>query len=257
MANRRYKVIPHPAQGLCYLRQEHECFRSHPPGCHEPVLGIPYSLRLCGGRSSSRLPSPRHLPLQLLRPWEFLARPCLRMSSRRGLPRLLVAALSRGGDQSSFVPNIFILILILAILEDSGYLARAAFVMERLMYAIGFPGKSFIPMLIGFGCNVPAIMGSRTIEDKKDRLITILVNPFISCGARLPVHCPLFRGLFPSQCRNGDLRVVCPWHRNRDPLGKTFRATILPGKPAQFLMEMPPSRLPTVKTSFIHMWTGD
>src|SRR5208283_5342825 len=99
------------------------------------------------------------------------------------------------GTVLSFVPNIFILILILAILEDSGYLARAAFIMDRLMYSIGLPGKSFIPMLIGFGCNVPAIMATRTIEDRKDRLITILVNPFISCGARLPVYI-LFAGVF-------------------------------------------------------------
>lgn len=99
------------------------------------------------------------------------------------------------GTVLGFVPNIFILFLILAILEDSGYLARAAFVMDRLMYSIGLPGKSFIPMLIGFGCNVPAIMATRTIEDRKDRLITILINPFMSCGARLPVYV-LFAGVF-------------------------------------------------------------
>jgi len=158
------------------------------------------------------------------------------------------------GTVLGFVPNIFILLLILAILEDSGYLARAAFVMDRLMFAIGLPGKSFIPMLIGFGCNVPAIMATRTIEDKKDRLITILVNPFMSCGARLPVYV-LFAGVF---FRQNAGTVIFGLYVLGIVIAilsaKLFRSTILPGKPAPFLMEMPPYRLPTVMTSLIHMW---
>ena len=158
------------------------------------------------------------------------------------------------GTVLSFVPNIFILILILAILEDSGYLARAAFIMDRLMYSIGLPGKSFIPMLIGFGCNVPAIMATRTIEDRKDRLITILVNPFISCGARLPVYI-LFAGVFfPHNAGTVIFGLYVLGIVIAILSAKLFRATILPGKPAPFLMEMPPYRLPTVKTSLIHMW---
>jgi len=158
------------------------------------------------------------------------------------------------GTVLGFVPNIFILLLILAILEDSGYLARAAFVMDRLMYAIGLPGKSFIPMLIGFGCNVPAIMATRTIEDKKDRLITILVNPFISCGARLPVYV-LFAGVFfPENAGTVIFGLYVLGIVIAILSAKLFRSTILPGKPAPFLMEMPPYRLPTVKTSLIHMW---
>ncbi len=125
------------------------------------------------------------------------------------------------GTVLSFVPNIFILILILSILEDSGYLARAAFIMDRLMYSIGLPGKSFIPMLIGFGCNVPAIMATRTIDDKKDRLITILVNPFISCGARLPVYILFARCFFPEKRRDRDIWPVYPGYRSRNPVGKT------------------------------------
>ncbi|ACL17610.1 ferrous iron transport protein B [Methanosphaerula palustris] len=153
-----------------------------------------------------------------------------------------------------FIPNIFILLLLLSILEDSGYLARAAFVMDRLMYSIGLPGKSFIPMLIGFGCNVPAIMATRTIEDPKDRLITILINPFMSCGARLPVYI-LFAGAFFPE--NGGTVVFVLYVLGISvAIGSAwlFRKTILPGKPAPFLMEMPPYRLPTFATSVVHMW---
>jgi ferrous iron transport protein B len=158
------------------------------------------------------------------------------------------------GTVLGFVPNIFILLLILAILEDSGYLARAAFVMDRLMYAIGLPGKSFIPMLIGFGCNVPAIMAARTIEDKKDRLITILINPFMSCGARLPVYV-LFAGIFfPQNAGTVIFGLYVLGIVIAILSAKLFRSTILPGKPAPFLMEMPPYRLPTALTSLVHMW---
>lgn len=158
------------------------------------------------------------------------------------------------GTVLGFVPNIFILLLILAILEDSGYLARAAFVMDRLMYSIGLPGKSFIPMLIGFGCNVPAVMATRTIEDRKDRLITILINPFMSCGARLPVFV-LFAGVFfPKNAGTVIFGLYVLGIVVAILSAKFFRATILPGKPAPFLMEMPPYRLPTVKTSLVHMW---
>jgi ferrous iron transport protein B len=143
------------------------------------------------------------------------------------------------------IPNIFILLLLLllSLLEDSGSLTRAAFVMDRLMYIIGLPGKSFIPMLIGFGCNVPAIMATRTIEDTNDRLITILITPFMSCGARLPVYI-LFAGVFfPANAGTMVfalyvlgivLAIGSAWF---------FRRSILPGRPAPFLMEMPPYRL--------------
>lgn len=158
------------------------------------------------------------------------------------------------GSVLVFLPNIFILLFLLAILEDSGYLARAAFVMDRMMYSIGLPGRSFIPMLIGFGCNVPAIMATRTIEEKNDRLITILINPFISCGARLPVFV-LFAGLFFPESP-GTIIFFLYVLGIIVAIGSAtlFRATILPGKPAPFLMEMPPYRLPTAKTSMRHMW---
>ncbi|MDD4568286.1 MAG: ferrous iron transport protein B, partial [Methanoculleus chikugoensis] len=154
-----------------------------------------------------------------------------------------------------FLPNIFILFLILAILEDSGYLARAAFIMDRPLYALGLPGKAFIPMLIGFGCNVPAIMATRSIEGEKDRLISILVNPFMSCSARLPVYV-LFAGAFFGARAGGVMFFLYV-------LGiavaivsaKLFRSTILRGESSPFIMEMPPYRLPTAMTSLLHMWS--
>ncbi len=154
-----------------------------------------------------------------------------------------------------FLPNIFILFLILAFLEDSGYLARAAFIMDRPLYAIGLPGKAFIPMLVGFGCNVPAIMATRSIESERDRLLTILVNPFISCSARLPVYV-LFAGAFFGAQAGGVMFFLYV-------LGivvaiasaKLFSSTVLPGDVSPFVMEMPPYRLPTAVTSLMHMWS--
>ncbi|WMW23401.1 ferrous iron transport protein B [Methanolobus mangrovi] len=153
-----------------------------------------------------------------------------------------------------FVPNIFILFFLLSLLEGSGYLARAAFIMDKLMYKIGMHGKSFIPMLMGFGCNVPAIMAARSIEDEKDRLITILIVPFVSCGARLPIYV-LFAGTFFGRQAGtvifgmyilGIVIAVIS--------AKILRETIVKGKPAPFIMELPPYRVPTLKTSLIHMW---
>jgi ferrous iron transport protein B len=122
------------------------------------------------------------------------------------------------------------------------------------MYAIGLPGKSFIPMLIGFGCNVPAIMATRTIEDPEDRLITILINPFMSCGARLPVYVLFAGAFFPASA--GTVVFILYILGIAVAIGSAwlFRKTILPGKPAPFLMEMPPYRLPRFATSVVHMW---
>ncbi|MBN2065747.1 MAG: ferrous iron transport protein B [Candidatus Thermoplasmatota archaeon] len=153
-----------------------------------------------------------------------------------------------------FIPNIFILFLLLSFLEDSGYMARAAFIMDRLMYKIGLTGKSFIPMLMGFGCNVPAIMATRTIEDKKDRLITILVNPFISCGARLPVFVLLAGAFFGRQAGSVIFGLYVLGIVVAIFSAKLFRSTLFKGKPSPFVMELPPYRLPTIKTGVIHMW---
>ncbi|MBN1133497.1 MAG: ferrous iron transport protein B [Methanosarcinaceae archaeon] len=158
------------------------------------------------------------------------------------------------GSVLIFVPNIFILFFLLSILEGSGYLARAAFIMDKLMYSIGLQGKSFIPMLMGFGCSVPAIMATRTIEDEKDRLITILVTPFMSCGARLPVYVLLAGTFFGKDAGSVIFAIYVLGILAAIISAKLFRNTILKGDPAPFIMELPPYRIPTLKASAIHMW---
>ena len=153
-----------------------------------------------------------------------------------------------------FLPNIFILFLLLSILEDSGYMSRAAFIMDKLMYSLGLHGKSFIPLLMGFGCNIPAIMATRTIEDEKDRLLTILINPFISCGARLPVYILLAGAFFGGRAASVIFLLYVIGIVAAIGSAKLFRKTILPGNPAPFIMELPPYRLPTMKTTVLHMW---
>ena len=159
------------------------------------------------------------------------------------------------GSVLIFVPIIFLLFLAIALLEDSGYMARAAFIMDRLMHKIGLHGRSFIPMLLGFGCNLPAIMATRTIQDRKDRVVTILVNPFMSCGARLPVYTLLIGAFFHKKIAGNILFSLYI-------LGiiiaiitaKLFRKYLLKGPAAPFVMELPPYRLPTLKGLLIHMW---
>lgn len=159
------------------------------------------------------------------------------------------------GSVLIFVPIIFLLFLAIAVLEDSGYMARGAFIMDRLMCKIGLHGRSFIPLLLGFGCNLPAIMATRTIEDRKDRFITILVNPFMSCGARLPVYI-LFIGAFFSDKVAGNvlfslylLGIIVAII-----MAKILKRFLFKGEAAPFVMELPPYRLPTIKGLFIHMW---
>ena len=158
------------------------------------------------------------------------------------------------GTVLTFIPPIFLLFIAIAILEDSGYMARAAFVMDRVMHKIGLHGRSFIPMVLGFGCNIPAIMATRTIENPKDRLITILVNPLMSCGARLPIYIllagaffPAYRGLVVfSMYLIGIILAII--------MAKIFRKWLLPGPVGHFVMELPPYRLPTVVGVTVHMW---
>ncbi|MCI0497098.1 MAG: ferrous iron transport protein B [Thermoplasmata archaeon] len=153
-----------------------------------------------------------------------------------------------------FVPNIFILFLLISFLEDSGYLARAAFIMDRLMYKLGLHGKSFIPMLMGFGCNVPAIMATRVIEDRRDRIISIIVTPFISCGARLPIYV-LFAGAFFGRQAGAVIFSLYVLGIAAAVLSaKLLRRTVLRGRPSAFIMELPPYRLPTLRSSARHMW---
>ena len=153
-----------------------------------------------------------------------------------------------------FLPNILILFFFISILEDTGYMARAAFIVDRLMHKIGLHGKSFIPFIIGFGCSVPAIMATRTLENRKDRLLTILVTPFMSCSARLPVYL-LFVAAFFEKHQGLILMSVYA-------IGVLFailtalllNKTSFKGLSEQFVMELPPYRVPTTRNTLIHMW---
>jgi ferrous iron transport protein B len=158
------------------------------------------------------------------------------------------------GAVLSFIPIIFLLYIALSILEDTGYLARAAFVMDRLMHKIGLHGRSFVSLILGFGCTVPAVMSCRTIENPRDRLVTIMVSPLMSCGARLPVYAllaaaffPAFQGLvvFGMYGIGVVLAVLLAW---------LFRKKLLAGESGHFVMELPPYRLPTVTSVAEHVW---
>lgn len=177
------------------------------------------------------------------------------MGSPRWLSSLLADGIISGvGSVLVFLPNILLLFLIIAILEDSGYMARAAFVMDRLMHALGLHGKSFIPMILGFGCNIPGIMATRTLESEKDRILTILVNPLMSCSARLPIYI-LFAGTFFAE-REG-LVVFSLYFMGivlAILVARVFRSIFFKHEVAPLIMELPPYRLPQTKGVLIHMW---
>ncbi len=157
------------------------------------------------------------------------------------------------GSVIAFVPTIFFLFLAMAFLEYSGYLARVAFVMDSLMHKIGLHGRSFIPMLLGFGCNVPAIMAARTIEDRQDRLVTILINPFMSCGARLPVYALFIGAFFPlGSAGNVLFSIYLLGILAAVIMAKIFRKYLFKGEAAPFVMELPPYRLPTLRGLLLH-----
>lgn len=158
------------------------------------------------------------------------------------------------GTVFSFVPSIFIMFLLLSLLEDSGYLARAAFVMDRLMHSIGLHGRSFIPMLIGFGCNVPAIMATRTLQSRADRIITIISIPFMSCAARLPVYV-LLGGIFFGVYAGTVIFFLYVLGIVVAILSALiFRRFIFRDEPSPFIMELPPYRSPTIQAAVLHMW---
>ncbi len=158
-----------------------------------------------------------------------------------------------GGIQTmaTFIPPIGFMFLGLSFLEDSGYMARAAFVMDRFMQFLGLPGKSFIPMLVGFGCNVPAIMATRTLESKRDRILTILMAPFMSCGARLPVYALFAAAFFPHTGQNIVFLLYLLGIGAAVLTGLILKNTILKGEITPFLMELPPYHLPTFKSVFL------
>jgi ferrous iron transport protein B len=161
-----------------------------------------------------------------------------------------------GGIQTTatFIPQIGLLFICLAILEDSGYLARAAFVMDRVMRFIGLPGKAFVPMMVGFGCNIPGIMAARTLENRHDRLMTVLMNPFMSCGARLPVYALFCAAFFPYNGQNIVFLLYAMGILAAVFTGLVMKHTLLKGQSAPFVMELPPYHIPTVKGVLIRAW---
>ncbi|MFO8014690.1 MAG: ferrous iron transport protein B [Phycisphaerae bacterium] len=172
------------------------------------------------------------------------------------LRSLVVDGIIHGvGGVLVFLPNILILFLAIAVLEDTGYMARAAFIVDRWMHKIGLHGKSFIPMILGFGCTVPAIMATRTLESRRDRLTTMLILPLMSCSARFPIYVMFAGALFPETWRTplvwsmyvvGAVAAVV--------LAKVLRSTLFRGETEPFVMELPPYRTPTARGALLHMW---
>lgn len=153
-----------------------------------------------------------------------------------------------------FLPNILILYFCISFMEDSGYMARAAFIMDKLMHRIGLHGKSFIPLVMGFGCNVPAIMSSRSIESRSSRIITILINPFMSCTARLPIYVLLVGAFFEKHAALMFLLIYLTGIAVAMITARLLRKFYFKADETPFVMELPPYRLPTLKASLRHMW---
>ena len=158
------------------------------------------------------------------------------------------------GSILSFFPQIALLFLFLSILEDSGYMARAAFIMDRALHAIGLSGKSFVPMLMGFGCSVPALMATRTLENEKDRRMTIMLVPFMSCSAKMPVYAVFISALFASYSGITVFSIYALGLIVAIIYAFIMQKTILKGGHTPFVMELPPYRLPTAKTLGLHLW---
>lgn len=153
-----------------------------------------------------------------------------------------------------FLPNILLLYVFISFMEDSGYMARAAFIMDKIMHKMGLHGKSFIPLIMGFGCNVPAIMASRIIESRKSRLVTILINPLISCSARLPIYLVMIGAFFPSKASLVLLSIYVIGILLAVLMARIFSRFIVKGDDAPFVMELPPYRMPTLKSVLRHTW---
>ncbi len=174
-------------------------------------------------------------------------------------PAWLISFVTEGvingvGAVLEFVPLIVVLYMLMGFLEDSGYMARAAYVMDNIMRALGLQGKTLISMIVGFGCNVPGVMATRTLENKKDRMIATLINPFMSCGARLPIYLVFIGAFFPD---NGGLVLFLIYLLGIVVallMGKLFSKTLFKGEASYFIMELPPYRLPTLRNVLRNMW---
>lgn len=174
-------------------------------------------------------------------------------------PEWLVVLLAEGVGKGlnttlTFIPVIGAMFLFMALLEDSGYMARAAFVVDRLMRTLGLPGKAFVPMIVGFGCNVPAVMAARTLENQRDRIITVMMSPFMSCGARLAIYAVFTAAFFPLGGHNVVFALYLIGVLAAVLTGFMLRKTVLSGEPAPLLMELPSYHLPQVKSVLLHTW---
>jgi len=171
------------------------------------------------------------------------------------LKDLLINGIIHGvGGVIVFLPNILILFLFISVMEDTGYMARAAFIMDKLMHKIGLHGKSFIPLIMGFGCNVPAIMSTRTLENKSDRLLTILINPFMSCSARLPVYILISSAIFAEYAGTVLFSVYMTGILLAIIVAVIFSKFVFKNKNVPFVMELPPYRIPTLRATSKHVW---
>ncbi|MCF6460127.1 ferrous iron transport protein B [Clostridium sp. Cult3] len=174
-------------------------------------------------------------------------------------PHWLISFVAEGiigglGAVLEFIPLIVVLYMLMGILEDSGYMARAAYVMDNIMRALGLQGKTFISMIVGFGCNVPGVMATRTLDSKKDRMIATLINPFMSCGAKLPIYLVFIAAFFPN---NGGLVLFLLYFLGilvALLMAKIFSNTLFKGESSYFIMELPPYRLPTLRNVMRNMW---
>lgn len=172
------------------------------------------------------------------------------------LKDLLINGIIQGvGSVLVFLPNIMLLFFFISLLEDTGYMSRTVFIMDKLMHKIGLHGRSFIPLLMGFGCNVPAIMATRTLNNRNDRLITILINPFMSCSARLPIYILFISAFFPNNQGTILFLIYATGVFIAVITAILLKKTIFRAKEVPFVMELPPYRIPTAKSTITHMWS--
>lgn len=169
---------------------------------------------------------------------------------------LIVDGIVQGvGGVIVFLPNILILFLFISFMEDTGYMARAAFIMDKMMHKMGLHGKSFIPLIMGFGCNVPAIMATRTIEDRSNRMLTMLINPFMSCSARLPVYILFCGAFFPQHAGTVLFCMYLTGVVVAIVMCRIFKQFLFSSKELPFVMELPPYRMPTMRSTLANMWS--
>jgi ferrous iron transport protein B len=181
------------------------------------------------------------------------------MLTNVGTPDILVSLVGDGifggiGSVIAFLPLIMVMYLLIGLLEDSGYMARAAYVMDRLMRSLGLHGKTFVSMLVSTGCNVPGIMSTRTLENKKDRMIAILINPFVSCGARLPIYALFISAFFEENQGLILFSIYVTGLIVALIMGKIFSKTLFKGEASYFVMELPSYKIPSIKNVFLLMW---